>query len=255
MTNELLAVFSEITVGTYKVERASISTCADFDQLNDLLFALKNPPEELLNELKKEPEISLTFGLRGEEETKWNGVFSHYFWHNDELNVVALGPEVEALNTVITESYTDESSKSVVNKLIQEAGLSAKQIDLPDETFEHLAFSNKPVWECLWQIVGSLNEYGHDLGKFRLWHSADGLYFTDKTLDKTWTIDDENSIERYLIGENEQLAITLTPGLMLGHKVHVIDKAKNIDEFGRVSMVNHAISERTARTYLSYEVL
>lgn len=256
MAEEINGIFTEVTVAGYKIERCDIKVWFDMDQTSYFELLVNAYPEELYSDLEVGAPILLNAGYRQGDSFEFAGKVSYFRILPCGLLIHGHGPEQSLFDTRITESYTDETSKNIVAKVLQTVGLQVNKVDLPNETFEHIIFSNMTGYACLCSLHRSLEaQYGHDLRNFYFWNSDRGFCYTDGNLGTTWVLDDSNII-LHSAGHPDgvpSVQCAFNPNIKLGQLVHIMDKAIGFDATRRVLGVSHCLNAKKARTFVTYE--
>ncbi len=139
------------------------------------LLDLPVPRGQLSAWLKKCEPVELFFGYRCGREQSWAGRITEIKAAKDAVRVAALSPELALIEIKVTECFFEESTRSVVRRLLNLAGLDPGRLAGPDEVIPHLIFSDQPVFQCLRQINETLRRvYEHDMRAQVYWQGQSG---------------------------------------------------------------------------------
>lgn len=127
-------------------------------------FIVTDTDGEIFSSLKKDDDIKIEFDSNNELSI-FNGIVQKIdaYYNRNSLKVTVVSEVKKLCTTYITESYNDETSVNIIKRLVQNAGFSIGEINIPDISIPHIVFDNITACTAIKNIYLTLEKLGHDL--------------------------------------------------------------------------------------------
>lgn len=206
--------------------------------------------------------VEIRLGYRDQAPATWQGTVAwvKHGHTKDQITVGAVGVERPLCETLILQSWEDETPEAILKWAIGQAGLTAGRIDSPHVTFPRFVASDIPVWQVARQCAHTCRR-AYDLEKMRrwaFWMGADG--------EVNWGDFDEPGVTPVIataaglirhkpasdaLGLNE-VETFLLPAFRHSMLFRLVDSRRGIDDTFRALVVRHSIRPHAVRTFIRY---
>ena len=211
--------------------------------------------------IKEMDPISLIWGYRGQAPARWQGTVEGVSVNRnkDALYIDGAGLERPLAETVIKQSFINETPEAIVRYAVSQAGLSVGRIEPTGVTFPRFIASSIPVWQVARQCEHTLKKaFGLDMRPWSMWMGKDGRinwgpFDEDAGLP---VIDSNANLIRHspgrCVSELNRVETFLLPRMMHSMRFQLNDLKRNISGSYRAIKVEHIWEDSRARTYISY---
>lgn len=176
----------------------------------------------------------------------------------DAIVVQGVGLEKKLATTLITESFHNEATNAVAERLLAQTGLPVAGVDIPGDVLPHQVFSNVPVARAIKQLEYTLQRsFGHDLSKHAVWLGQSGLMWSDgDEPGDVYTIETAKNLVDHIPpvqpGEMGAVVSVLLPGLTHSRKVRIRDHRRQVNALERAEEVIHVLQASGNSTTVMY---
>lgn len=222
---------------------------------------IPDPAGDVQTSLAKRQSARIRFGHRGEGGTwhDWAGTIRDFVTAGpDVIRVACVGEEQALIDTRITEAMHGEPADVVARRILASTGLPVGPVEIPQETFPHIVFSDVTVARAIKQLSQSLERsFGHDMAKHAVWLGEAGL---------NWSAGNEPG-DIFIIESAQNLIScspnpsgmsrvisTILPGLTASRLVRIRDARRGYAELVRAEEVIHRLGVNGNTTEIGYGV-
>lgn len=221
-----------------------------------LVVGLPDPAGQLAAELSEGDPVDLFFGFRGGPSQGWQGEISEVKSTKDAVRITALAAERAFIKTRVSECFHQETSRKVIARLMNLAGIAPGRLEGPDEVIAHLIFSGQPVYECFKQINATLERvYELDMSAMVFWVDQNGggqWGDFDRSGPVPVLASGDNLISHDPRGEDGEAAAILCPGLNHSQQFTIRDDRRCLTLTKRAQSVKHVLGEQGNLTMVTY---
>ena len=228
-------------------------------------MSIPDPMGEVRAALAVQQPVQVRFGYRGEELWhEWEGTVEtidqpRYGESDaDAVRVRAVGLEKALGDTLVTESFYQESAAAVATRLLARTGLPVADVDIPDAMLPHQVFSRVSVARALKQLETCLTRAcGADFSRHAVWLGVDGLRWSagdaPGSLDTVETacnlVSHTPAITEGGMGVVESV---LLPGLRDSMQIYIRDVRRDFSQAVRAQEVIHTLRRNGNITEIRY---
>lgn len=206
--------------------------------------------------------VSIIVGYRDQDPALWEGTVKRdsVRRNKDQLVINVAGPERPLLETMIKQSFQEETPEAIIRYAVSRTGLSTGNIESPGVVFPRFTAMSIPVWQVARQCEHTCSRaFGLDMRAWALWMGKDGKI--------NWSPGDETTANIPVIESNANL-ISHSPGrnsadmsrietFMLPHLMHsmrfrIKDAKRGVEGEFRALKVEHELSFGRVRTFIHY---
>ncbi|MFH2064991.1 MAG: hypothetical protein ABIK15_07330 [Pseudomonadota bacterium] len=260
---KIAALNTEIQIGNYQANRCPRVWIAGTRNapLTRYGVTLPDPAGDLYRSIRKGDLAAIRIGYRDEGAALWEGTVD---WKSrgttqDQIEVGIAGQDLPFSNTIITQSWENESPEAIVKWAIAQAGMTAGRIDSPGVIFPRFSAPEIPVWQVARQCAYTcLYAFGIDMNGWAFWLGADnkvnwGNFDEDGDMPVIAT---GAGLIRHLPSETKtglsEIETFLLADFRHSMRFRLIDERRGMDTEFRALGVLHDIKPDQARTYLRY---
>lgn len=219
-------------------------------------FHIADTKNEAYGAIKEGDSVSISFGYADSASGQFEGsVCNINAVGNDTIEIIAASIGIKLAETVIKESYNDETSMEIIKRLAAFAGFSIGKIDIPDVQIPHIIFDNIPVYRAVNQVYATLQKLGNDMAGKEYW-VQDGSFFIGNFSIDGETPEIKTAVNLIYHGfTNKGFAFIETPlmaNLRHSQDFKLDDARRGISGTFRVQSVIHEVDKGKARTNISY---
>ena len=229
--------------------------------LSQAWAVLPDATGEIYRSVKKNDSIAIHMGYRDQDADIWTGTLTRFSdSKKDQILINAIGIEYPLTQTIIKNSWMNESPESIVRYSINQTGMQTGIIDSTGIVFPRFIASDKPVWQVVRQCEHTCNKaFGMNMDSWDLWVDKDGLV--------NWSMGIEPcdipviATAGLLIkhtpstGQGTGLAMVetfLMPGFRRCGEFKLKDIRRGINNVFRARIVKHVVRPDRVRTYIWY---
>lgn len=220
-------------------------------------FHIADTKNEAYGAIKEGDGVSISFGYADGTSGQFDGnVCNINAAGNDTIEIIAVSEGVKLSETIVKESYNDETSMEIIKRLAALVGFSIGKIDIPDVQIPHIIFDNIPVYRAIDQVYATLQKLGHNMTGKEYWVQDGYFYAGDFSIDgETPEIKTAvNLIYHGFISTGFPFVETpLIAGLQHSQDFKLDDARRGISGTFRVQSVIHEVNKGKARTNITYK--
>lgn len=254
---------THVTIGNREVLRCPRLTIVSLrhSPLDHAAVTLPDPAGELYRAIRPGDPVMISLGYRDQAPAVWQGTVSKVRpGTQDQLELLASGPELPLATTRIRQSWENEDPAAIIRRCVTAAGLPLGRIDSPGPILSRFVASDIPVWQVARQCaLTCAKAFGLDMRRWALWMGADGLV--------NWGDFDEPGevpviataaglIEHLPASESGAQLSRVTTFLLAGFSASRLfrlrDARRGIDARFRALTVRHEVSPNKIRTHIEY---
>jgi hypothetical protein len=255
-----------VTIGSTRILRVPSCTVS-YDResvLSRAFISVPDPAGDFIRLIEKGQSVTISMGYRGKAAHEWSGTVDGWLPSQGnnphQWTVAAVGPELALVKTRITAMYMDEDVAWIARRILAETGLPIGTIEAPQITIPRMTLSNVPAWRGLEQLAHSVERAnGVDMSAHAVWLDEAGAVHWGTHND----IQDETPIISTGAGllnhhltkmpyARQPIETYLLPVMRAGRCFRIVDSRRGVDETPRALRVEHKVTPKSARTFLSY---
>lgn len=224
-------------------------------------ITVPDPAGDVYQSVKDRDAVSIIFGYRDQTPAVWKGTVKGKAVNEnkDQLVIEVVGPERPLTETIIKQTFFEETPEAIVKFCIEQAGLKPGRIDAIGVTFPRFVASSIPVWQVVRQCEHTCKKaYGFDMRQWACWMGKDGKVNWgpfDEIADIPVIESNSNLIE-HSPGESSlamnRVETFMLPNMMHSMKFRLRDIKRGIENNFRALKTQHIWEDSLARTFISY---
>ncbi|MCG8643348.1 MAG: hypothetical protein MI862_26715 [Desulfobacterales bacterium] len=229
--------------------------------LTRVTVTVPDPTGRIFRTINDMDPVTVIWGYRNQVPARWQGTVKGVSVdrNKDQLRVNSVGLERPLAETVIKQSFINETPEAIVRYAVSQAGLSVGRIESTGVTFPRFVTSSIPVWQVARQCEHTLKKaFGLDMRPWSMWMGKDsrinwGPFDEDAGLP---VIDSNANLIRHspgrCVSELNRVETFMLPRMAHSMQFHLNDLKRNISESYRAIKVEHVWEDSKARTFISY---
>ncbi len=228
-------------------------------------LVLPDPAGEVGRTLTRGDAAEIQLGYRDQTPATWRGTVGGVMAgpSKDQVLVRVLGPELLLVETLISQTWLDESPEAIVRAAVRQAGLPLRRIDSPGMMLRHFVASGVAPWQLARQAAHTVQRAtGQDMRRWALWMDASGAVNWgdfEEPGDEAGSVPAIATRAGLIRHEPasgpaalSRVETFLLPSMRHSRLFRLRDERRSIDEQIRALRVVHEITPGSARTHLFY---
>ncbi len=253
----------QIRVGSIEAQRApKVQILSQRNHpLTLITVVLPDPQGEICRLIRDRDPMAIVMGYRNQAAAQWSGsvLGGPESRGKDQVVINGIGPERVLVETLIKQSFYQETPESIVRFAIGQAGLQAGKIEPIGMMFPRFIASNIPVWQVARQCEATCHRaYGMDMRSRTFWMGRDGRVNWGNFCESADmpVIESQANLISHSPGEStaglSRVETFMLPHMMHSMKFRLKDFRRGIEGIFKAEKVMHRFGDNQPRTFISY---